>query len=326
MELSPVRPHPADIDDIVVSEQGPGAQEWVRWALTAIRTNWPAAIAGVILGALLTVAAFHLVQFKYETELVVAPAQQDTGLSKNLAGLASIAGVSLPKGQAVSPFALYLELLRGTTIAAAVQKDEELLIRLFPGRFDLETRTWRRAPGFVPSLARSVTSVLGLGYEWPEKPTVAEVQRYLGRNLAIAENRRDSIARLNFASTDRDLAATLIMKVHSAADGQMRQKSLERANAYIAYLNEQIATVQIAELRLALSDTLADQEKQRMSAMSGLPFAADPVGGISVSARPTRPSPVVLLAAGAAGSLFAGALLAILAQLRRERRTAPDRL
>jgi hypothetical protein len=103
----------------------------------------------------------------------------------------------------------------------------------------------------------------------------------------------------------------------------MRLKSLQRANAYTTYLNEQIATVQIAELRRALSDTLADQEKQRMSAMSGLPFAADPVGGVSVSARPIRPSPILLLVAGAAGSLFAGALLAILAQSRRDRRAMP---
>lgn len=323
MELSSARPNPADADERVAFEKGSGAQKWGRWAFYSICKNWPATFAGAAVGALLTVAAFHFVQFKYEAELVIAPAQQDAGLSKNLAGLASIAGVNLPKGQAVSPFALYLELLRGTTVAAAVQKDEGLLIRLFPGRFDPETRTWRRAPGFVPVFARSVTSVLGLGYEWPERPSVAEVQRYLGQNLAIIENRRDSTARLGFVSTDRDLAETLLIKVHSAADDHMRLKSLQRANAYTTYLNEQIATVQIAELRRALSDTLADQEKQRMSAMSGLPFAADPVGGVSVSARPTRPSPILLLIVGAAGSLFAGALLAILAQSRRDRRAMP---
>jgi hypothetical protein len=274
------------------------------------RGKW-GGILGLLLGISISISMFHLIRFKYQAELVVAPTQQDIGLSKSLSGLASIAGVSLPKGGATSPFALYLQVLQSRSVAEAIYKDEYLMRRMFPQRWNDEMRKWQQPKGLRTSLARLVTSLFIIDSERTEKPTVAEVQRFLSDRLNVVENRRDSMAHLYFANEDKEFTILFLTRVHEQADRILRERALKRTEVYIEYLDRQLSKTTVAELRETLSQASAEQQRARMVALSGLPFAAEPVGGISLSARPVQPNPFLVLVIGIIFSLLLALLLAL---------------
>jgi len=293
------------------------SSELVQFLRGAQRGKWVgAAVALLVIGA--TIIVFRATEFKYRATITIAPAQQESGLSRNLGGLASLAGVSLGRGQAVSPFALYLQMLHSRDIAAAVHRDHATMIRLFPGRWDKLAKQWHAPTGFVTNIARVAKAVVGNEEVGAAEPSVADVETLLDEKLSIVENRRDSLAEISFASADPKFAADFVRSISHTADELLRVRGLDRANRFGSYLRGQLGIVQIAELRSSLAEALAEQEKQRMMALSGLSFAAEPIGGIALSARANEPKPSLLLACGAFAAVMLGVLAAYL--LGRSRR------
>jgi uncharacterized protein involved in exopolysaccharide biosynthesis len=285
--------------------------EFVQLLRVANRGKWLGAAVALI-AVLVTIFIFRATEFKYRATITVAPAQQEAGLSRNLGGLASIAGVSLGRGQAVSPFALYLQMLHSHDIAETVHHDHPTMIRLFPDRWDVTVRAWHAPTGLAADIARFVKAIVGNNLVRDAEPSVADVEMLLNEKLSVVENRRDSLAEISFANADPKFASEFVRSISHTADELLRIRGLDRANRFGSYLNRQLGIVQIAELRSSLAEALAEQEKQRMMALSGLAFAAEPIGGIALSARADEPKPALLLASGAIAAVVLGLLAAYL--------------
>jgi uncharacterized protein involved in exopolysaccharide biosynthesis len=279
------------------------------FAMVTARKWW--VIGSVVAALVVAVVYLNLAKYTYTVEYQVTPTDSNTqSLLGNLGGLASLAGVNLPGKNDASPFSLYLEALRTRGVAEEAARDPLILQGAFPKDWDDAAGRWRKPDSAVGAIADAVKSTLGLPvYAW-RAPDAAALQKFIGDNVTIAEIPKKSLASISIEHESPAFATRLLAAIHRAGDEQLRRRSLTRSTAYIDYIARQLPLVSIAEQRAALSRVLSDQEKQRMIASAGVPFAADPFSPITVSPRPTWPKPILILAIALIGGLFVGVALA----------------
>jgi uncharacterized protein involved in exopolysaccharide biosynthesis len=135
------------------------------------------------------------------------------------------------------------------------------------------------------------------------------MQDYLQTVIKIRQNPKSPVVTIHVDHRDPEFAKRLLNRVHTETDGKLRAMALARSQEYIRYLSQQLETVTVTEHRLAIAQALSEQEKMRMMTSADIPFAAEPFGEPAASFRPTRPQPIIMLAA----SIFAGGFFALLA-------------
>ena len=123
----------------------------------------------------LTLGSIHLrgLSQKFEVSTLLAPVQeqQTTPNFGNLNGLASLAGISLPSGNA-SDFGKYEIMLKTHEIATLVFKDEELIREIFSSEWDDEEQKFRepkknRTQVFKQYLKKILTGRIPKEYQKP---------------------------------------------------------------------------------------------------------------------------------------------------------------
>nr|WP_243451746.1 Wzz/FepE/Etk N-terminal domain-containing protein [Sphingosinicella soli] len=280
----------------------------------------------ILLAAMLGVGAaviyLHYATFYYTSELRVTPVQEDAGnLGGGLGGLASMAGFSLGKGMQATSFDLYLEELGSREVAQELSLDHALMQTVFVDRWDARTGQWRQPQGNLESVKRAVKRLLGVPiYSW-RPPGAPDLQQYIVTNLEVEDSDEKSATVLRFEHRDPRFAHTLLWRLHRTADDAVSRRALARTTAYIAYLEAKLAQVTLTEHRQALGQSLIEQERQRMIASSGLPYAADPLGDVAVSPRPTWPRPLSVLLLGLIGGGVIGMIAAFFAHMLRQMRS-----
>lgn len=291
-----------------------GEVDFSRMAAAVWQRRWIVVAFGL---AALFAAAIYLrvATYTYTVSLKVAPAQgggETTG--SRLGGLASLAGISLPKDQGVSPFQLYLENIQSREIADDIASRPELLKQMFPASWNDEAGRWEEPQSTLGVVARPIKRLLGVPiYPWT-KPNGGDVQEYISTKVQVVESSKKAIVTLRMQDRDPQFAMAFLRALHRDNDERLRRRTLMRTSRYIEYLSAQLRTVSIAEHREALAATLSEQEKQRMLASSRAPFAAEPIGEPTASTRPTSPRPVVVLTMSLLAGLLLGVLAAVLLQ------------
>ena len=282
---------------------------------------------GLLAGLFAGIAYLHLATPRYRAFLQLVPTEQaGIAVSRNISGLASLAGVNLPKGQ-VSQFPLILETLKSRDVANAIAADQPLMHRLFPHDWDAAAQRWREPDDPLRLAKASVKSLLAIPARPWTPPGPFAVLKLLDKDLSVDEDQKRSIATIGLTNADPELAKDLLRTVYREADGHLRQRMDTRTAAYIDYISRKIQQVTLAEHREALAVALAEQERTLMMARSGQPFAADPLGIISASDKPVSPSPLIALAGGGAVGVGGAAALAVgLDWQRRRRRAILERL
>ncbi|MBV8971509.1 MAG: hypothetical protein JO290_04380 [Sphingomonadaceae bacterium] len=244
--------------------------------------------------------------------------QSGVSVSRNITGLASLAGVSLPKGQ-VSQFPLALETLKSRDVADAIVSDQTLMHRLFPHEWDAAHRRWREPDDALAPFKAAAKALLAVPPHPWSAPGAVAVQKLLERDLAIEEDQKRSIATISLTNADPMLARDVLAAVYRDADAHLRQRMDARTAAYIDYISHKLQQVTLAEHREALAAALAEQERTLMIARSGQPFAADPLGVVAVADKPVSPNPLLALAAGTGAGITLGGALVLLRDWRRRR-------
>jgi uncharacterized protein involved in exopolysaccharide biosynthesis len=286
-----------------------------RWTIAA------ATVAGLAAAILF----LHLATPRHAAYLQLVPTEQSAAaLSRNISGLASLAGIDLPRGQA-SQFGLALEVMKGRDVAEQIAGDERLMRRLFPAAWDATRQEWRQPSDALRPLKSFVKGILALPDVAWTRPGAADVQRYLDKFLTLEEDQKRSIATVALQHPDPILARDLLAALYTATDAHLRARSDGRTDAYVAYLSEKLMQVTLAEHREALASALAEQERVLMMVRSGQPFAADPLGSVTVSDRPIWPSALLALVIGGGAGLALGIAVALaLAAWHRPARLEPD--
>jgi hypothetical protein len=273
-------------------------------------------IAGVTAGTvLLAILYLNVATYTYTARLTLTPAQSSgSTLSSKLGGLgdlASLAGINMPQDSNALAFSLYVEGVHSRSLADAMARHNDLMRVIFHRDWNAASSTWQEPKGFVRTTATTVKHMLGIPvFDW-SAPDGARLQEFMDEEVGVEQDPKKPFVTITFDHEDPAFATRFLSTLNSELDNLLRQKALARANGNIEYLSIQLGKVTIAEHREALAQALSEQEKQRMAASSSAPYAADPFGTATASARPTAPRPVLVLGAAS----FAGLLLGILCTL-----------
>lgn len=280
--------------------------------LGLLRAEWwqIAAACALFLGA--AVLYLQIADRHFKSSLVVTPVAGSVGLPSGIGGLASIAGIRVPGSDADSQFELFLEgLATRESAERLVGKHPELLRQMFPSEWNPQAARWEQPVGAVPGMVRAIKGLLGMDTDY-RPPDGARVEQWLKTEVAIAKARDQRLTVISVETRDPLFGRTLLAALHAEGDMLLRQRAIDRANDYAAYLGGKLGEVTVADYRQALVEALAEQEKTRMMASSDLPFAADPFGPPSTPARPSSPQPILTLAAALVLGLVSGIVLVLI--------------
>ena len=297
--------------------------------LDLIQTLWKKRwiVVGIMI-ACIAVAIFYLniATYKYTAELKVTPSQLSGAGSSNaggLAGLASLAGVHLSKDSTATPFELFMEGLKSGLAAESLVHDRDIMKVAFQAEWSESKGGFVERKSLPGNIIRAVKRGLGLPvYPWKE-PNAIRLQNYIQENVKITESPKSPVVTISFSHKDPVFAKKFLTVLHESLDNQLREKALIRSTKYISYLTNQLQKVTVAEHRAALADALSEQEKFRMTASSGLAYAADPFGTVTVSLNPTSPRPAIVIILSVILGLVLGSLIALAASWMRKEIALP---
>ena len=285
-------------------------------------------IITVIVACLLTASLYlHSATYQYTAQLKLTPTESSAGSGLTsrlgaLGGLASVAGINLNSGEALSPFQLYVESISSLEVAQELLTDQTIVTTLFKDEWNSNTSSWQDPSGSLKAVVNVIKAMIGAPiYPW-RAPDAQRLQEYIEANVVIEENSKKAIVTISYQHPDPKFATHLLSAIDTATDRVLRQKTLVRAHEYIAFLTEKLTSTSIAEHRMDIAEALSDQEKLVIYASSSSPFAAQPFGKASSSARATKPRPVLVLALAISFGIFAGSIMALIIEGTKRRSEA----
>jgi uncharacterized protein involved in exopolysaccharide biosynthesis len=303
----------------------PHAADLVEMVRTIWRRRWVVLVT-TILTVTAMIAYLNVAPYRYTATVKLTGAQSGSGgLASqlgSLGGLASLANVRLPQGPGEQGFLVFSQDLVSRTAAEVLLRHPDIVHVAFAREWDARRRTWVEPTSGVRPFFNAVKRAIGLPVYAYVPPNAARMQAYLEERVGVAEDTRKPIVSLSYAHEDPAFARRFLRMLIDGVDEDLRRRALARARANITYLSEQLKIVQLTESRTALAATLGEQEKARMAASSGAPFAGDALSDVSVTDRPTSPKPIPFLIGSLVLGIVLGGLLALVIEgLRRKTAT-----
>jgi uncharacterized protein involved in exopolysaccharide biosynthesis len=222
----------------------------LRELVQGIRRDWRQFAGIVVLVVVASVVFALLSKPMYRSEASVVGVSDDgmasglSGLAGQFGGLASLAGLSLPKGgnweQAVAT-------LRSRHLVERLITSGNLLPKLFPGKWDSAASRWRADLGKPPSLGDAV---------------------YLFRQrvLQVREDPKTGMVTVRVDWHDPVLAADWANRLVALADSELRREAIEGSTRALQALQAELARSEQVELRAAISRLMEAQVKAKMFA------------------------------------------------------------
>jgi hypothetical protein len=254
----------------------------------------------------------HLAPRKYEVTLLISQVQSQK--SSAISSLLSRSPIDLGGFGDVgnTTFKLYLEALYAPVVIERVSKDPAIMHGVFAQQWDANANTWSKPAETSTAVKNAIKDFLAMPITPWHPPAGPELSKYIEDNVTLAYDNRHQLARLEMSTQDPQTGMLLLQKLGAEADQYLRQLALRRADAYVSYVSRELDRVTVADYREALINVLGEQEKLRMIAGSGVPYAAEPFGPAFASVRPVSPNVYVILPASFLIGVVVGSVLAIL--------------
>jgi len=298
----------------VVLDQQPIRFPSQRELAAALLNGWFLVLLGMLVGVMWAADNLKASGYQYRAQMQVTQAETTGGGANQLSGLAALAGAGLPIAQNGTEFRLYLDSLKTRDIADQLAKDPTIMHTLFASEWDEATQSWRE-----PAMSKSDANYKAI-YDWLGFPSVPwhapdseSLLQILGQLINVEQDpRRPYVATVVVTYYDPQFAMKLLTDLHKTADNALRQKAIRRTTDYIAFLNNLLSRVTVAEHRTSIAQSLSEQEKTAMIAQSGSAYAAEPFERPWVSSIPVSPKPLPALSEGIFLGALAGSFLALL--------------
>lgn len=261
-------------------------------------------IAGLVIGALLGLAAGQVLTKKYRADavlMVVSPNEgRMGGLTEQFGGLASLVGVdigtSTSKGEAT-------QTLRSQYLARLFIEREKLMPLLFADQWDAGAQAWN-----VKDPA--------------EQPTIAQgVRKFRERVTRVSEDKAAGTILVSVTWPDRELAAQWANGLVALANQQLRSRAIRDAQRSIDYLADELKRTEAVEVRAVMYKLMESHLRTMVVAKTRADFALrtlDPAVPPDVRAYVT-PRRVLLILIGAVVGTLLALLLHGLVLLRRSK-------
>ena len=244
----------------------------------------------------------------YTSTMIVVEADRSrpslAGALSNAAG-SNLVGLALGGG-AASGLADYLQLLQSATVAQALITKHQYDRVLLAGQIDPATGKW------LPTRARRISQFFYdmIGVTMPDTPTLGDVRGIIDGMLVFNPAANQTVVTITCNSSRQTLCPELMLLVHQEAEAQLNKMSLDQARNMSSYFERILPTINQIEIRLAITQILADVQKQIATAVLGQPNAAVILDPPIVPPLPSAPQPRVLLALAIYAGIAIGGVLA----------------
>lgn len=230
----------------------------------------------------------------YRSEAIVAPVADDGsmgvlgGLASQFGGLASLAGVSIGKGQSWTEA---VATLRSRHLIENLVTSKDLMPVLFDDRAD--------------------TATMG-----------DAVKLFRARILAVQEDPKTGLVTVRIQWFDRTAAADWANALVAMADSELRANAVRKADSSLTALQRELEGTQTIELRTAITRLMEAQLKARLAAGVNESYAfrvIDPAVPADIDKR-VQPTRTTMVLAGGLFGLLAGLLAVALRSEFAQRR------
>lgn len=236
------------------------------------------------------------------TVLVPAnPARAGT-LGTTLGSLGSLASAA---GLNVGPLAgnrteEALAVLRSREFSESFIVDQQLMPKLFASRWNSSTNAWK-----VP---------------FDEQPSLARGFKKFSKLRTAAEDKRTGLIKVTLQWPDPAEAAQLTNALVSRLNGVMRARAVERTDAYLGYLQRELAVTTAVETRQAIGRLMEEQINERMLANVTEEYAFRAVDRALAPDvdEPVRPRRLLLIMLGAITGLIVGVVAVLVFEPLRQ--------
>ena len=236
---------------------------------------------------------------KYKISILLAPVQEEQTGSNfgNLGGLASLAGISLPTGNA-SDFAKYEIMLKTQEISTLVFNEKNLIQELFSNEWDNAQQIFREPNQNRKTLIKNYVKELLTGRP-PKKytgPSPARLTKFIGDNIHINLNKKTQYLNLSAESSNPELLTKLLVRMIKNTDELFKKKFIKQANDAVQFYQIKISKARSQEHRQILATLIAKEERKLLLATRDGPFVAEILTGPNTSLNPTSPKASFILA------------------------------
>lgn len=198
----------------------------------------------------------------YQAEVLLAPnaEEQSSGgfssIAGQFSGFASMAGVNLSRSRDT---ATTIAILHSRKFLTPFLTEDQTLKTLFKGQWDENSKQWT-----VSNSRRGSDN----------RPTDLEAYEKFTRGcLSVVENKKTGLVRISIQFTDPIIAAEWANKLVSNLNEHMRTSAQAASENNLSYLNKQLQTTKILEIREALYSLIESETQTAMLANAKEEFA-----------------------------------------------------
>jgi uncharacterized protein involved in exopolysaccharide biosynthesis len=257
------------------------------------------AILVIILSfTLASIAAVFLVPEKFEATVIVSPVSDQSGsdhsggLTSQLGGLASLAGIASPGSSKKSES---IAILQSEALTETYIKDNDLLPVLYKSKWDSKAQRWKSS---------DISSV----------PTLWRANRYFKASVRrVSEDTKTGLVTLAITWKDPVTAAKWANDLVKLTNDYQRDKAIKNSERRIAYLNDEAAKATVLEVKTSIYSLMETEIKEETIARGSDEYALKVIDPAFVPEKPSFPLPWLWIGLGA----FSGILVSIIFVLVR---------
>jgi len=263
------------------------------------------------------VAVFYALSIpnQYRATVVLAPAQSDggglSGALAQLGGLASLAGVNIPKGD-LSESQIAQQVMRSWNFVDNFINRNDLYVDLYASegwnqqtnllvidedKYDFETKMW---------LLEDDNGVLSPPSSW-------DLYEAFSERLSISEDDETGLVSVSFEFYSPEIAKIWLDMLIESVNIHMQQRQVSKVANNIQYLKDQVSQTSIAEMQAAFYSLIEEQIKSKMLAEASPEYAFVTVSPAMVPEEKSRPKRALICVLGT----LLGGILSVLWVLSR---------
>lgn len=250
----------------------------------------------------------------YKSEVTLAPVSEDSGLKVpgQLGGLAALAGVNLGGMGGGDKTGLALEILKSRDFIGRFIEQNDLYLPI------MAAKGWERAEDKLllnPAVydEQTLQWARKVNAPYQPKPSTLETVEAFRKLLSINQDKTSGIVRLSVEHFSPYLAKNWADSIVKAINEEMRARELTEAERSIAYLNQQIAQTNLADVRTMLFSLIEEQTKTLMLANVREEYVFKTVDPAVVAEKKSKPARALICILAA---LFGFMLSAIIVLVR----------
>jgi hypothetical protein len=275
---------------LVQSSPGEGVFDLRLLFREAWRWKW-IVILVVLLGAAKGVNDARHFSPVYEAQMTIMPAaEENVGVSSGGGGLLNAAqsfGLIRTGGGAATSFDHFKQTIGSRGLADVLQQKHGLLQRVFKGSWDATNNNWIEPNIDETSFRWRMKRFFH--YNLPQVPDRGTLADYVGGAVQVEDIEGSPFFRVYVRHPNRDFALYLLEIVYKEADALLGARDRHKQIRNRTYLEAQLETVQLAEVRSALLAMLMQQEQKAMLVNAEPPYTIKVLEAPWVAKQPNEP-------------------------------------